>query len=138
MNAFIANLDVNIEDAIESNQEGIINLNREQMILSSGNDGKPLIHKSTGKATLTPAYARKTGKTHPNIYEDGSFQKGMELYIGSGAKTYDISSRHWLDRYLPLNYSNLYGIMQANAYRAYSVTNKAIGGMLKKMVFINN
>jgi hypothetical protein len=135
MNAFVSNIDSNIEAAVMNVEDDVLTLNRKQMLSSFGNDDRPLIHSRTGKASLSQAYAKKTGKSKPNIFVNGNYQNGMFLDILDGLSGYYVASWHELNRYLPDNYKNLLGIAPSNKTKAYAITNKAIAAKLKSEVF---
>jgi hypothetical protein len=130
-NDFVANIDNEIKAAVNSVRNELTDLNREQLLISKGNDDAPLIHKSTNDEKLTKAYAKKTGKTYPNIYESGAYQEDMQIHVAYSLGVYSIDSSHRLNKYLPSNYKNLLGIAPSRRDKAYAITNKAIAARLK-------
>lgn len=134
-NRYVANLQANIISVLESKpvSEKLITLNQEQFLKSRNALGQPLVNRSTGKTTLTPAYARKTGKTKPNLFEKGIFQDSMFMFVPND-KEYFINAKRRL--YLSGNYGgSIFGVAPNNEPKAKRVTHKAIGQDYKRKVF---
>ena len=132
LNDFVANLNQNVNEAILSVEKELVDLNRSQMLSSKGNDDKALIHSRTGKPTLSKAYAKKTGKTYPNIFLDGTYQNELNIHPAYSLGTYSITSKSRLEPYLPINYKNLQGIAPTNQQTAQGYTTEAITKLLKQ------
>jgi len=126
--AYLANFDDNVDEVLNSPQveEQLTQLNRRQMLLSVGGDGKALIHQKTGSPLLSKAYAKRMRKQYPNIYVNGNYQGEMFTETRYKQKNYLISSLNRLVKYLPFNYKNLHGIAPSNQPLAQQVTSEAI------------
>jgi hypothetical protein len=119
-NAFIANMDQHIEYSIADSADELIKLNRKQMMSSVNAEDKPLIHLKTGSPYLSKSYARKTGKTKPNLYNSGSFQK--EMFLEPRFPEYFIRSFDMYDNFFgvsPENQPEAKKITFANFYERY-------------------
>lgn len=121
---WMANFDANVVKIIESNPKNV-EMNRVQMFNSTDADDKSLIHASTGSANLTKAYAKRSHKTKPNLFLDGSFQKEMFVFMPN-AKEYFMSSKHWLSGYLSKNYGKIFGISPTNQPKVQQSNNSLI------------
>lgn len=133
-NAYVRNLQANITNVLESNpvNEQLIILNQEQFLKSRNVLGQPLVNKSTGKTTLTPAYARRTGKTKPNLFEKGIFQDSMFMFVPND-REYLIGAKE--RQYLNGNYGgSIFGIAPSNQPKAKRITTKGIGQDYKQKV----
>ena len=64
INQFVDNLDLYIGEAVEHNEK-LLQLNKAQLKASKNAKGGPLIHNSTGSPNLSPAYAKRKGKSKP-------------------------------------------------------------------------
>lgn len=123
---YVDNINDNIDRVINSVEQKLTDLNREQMFFHKGGDDKDLIHVKTGSKYLSKAYAKKTNKSRPDIFVTGAFQKEMQLYSEYVEKEYTVASDHWLQDYLPDNYKNLLGIAPSYQPSAHAITSKAI------------
>jgi hypothetical protein len=90
-NDFVRNLDVEIALVVEHNQD-LIKLNQEQMKASTDSEGRPLVNRMTGRKTLSPAYQKKTGKTYPDLFLTGDFQRDMDILVNEGQGSYFLTS----------------------------------------------
>ena len=131
-NQYIQNLSANVVRVIENNPK-VLDLNRSQMISSKDADGKSLVHKSTGSSKLSKAYARRTGKTKPDLLVSGSFQDQMFLTMPS-EKEYFISSKDYKSGFLSENYGKIFGISPTNQPKAQKMNDKNIIDDYKKSV----
>jgi len=131
---YVANLSANIVRVVETNQGKIVDFNRSQMIGSKDAEGKSLTHKSTGSTKLSKAYARRTGKTKPNLFDSGQFQDGMFLIMPS-EKEYFISSKDHKTQWLSENYGSIFGVAPNNQDKAKAMNDKAIIEDYQKSVF---
>jgi len=144
LNAYAANLDNNIIRVIESKpvSDKLIILNQQQLLRNRDVDGSLLRHESTGKTTLTKAYAKITGKKRPNLFETGLHFDGIALSVFSMAE-YSMFFKPSLSpgaafygKFLSRNYGgNIYGIAKKDSPKAQRITHKAIGQDLKIKVF---
>ena len=124
-NTWVANLKENVINIIEENSQQTVDFNRSQLLNSNDADGKPLINNRTGSDKLSPAYARRTGKSKPNIFETGEYQKAMFLTMPD-PKQYFITSDDEKVKYLPGNYNKLHGIAPENQPKAQKINNTLI------------
>ena len=133
---YVDNLNDNIDRVINSPviEDQLTELNRRQLLLSTGNDGAPLIHQMTGSPRLSPAYAKRTGKTYPNIFLSGAYQKEMFTDSEYGKGIYRQSSYNHLVKYLPYDYTNLHGVNKMNQPKAQEITSKAIAEDYQKFI----
>jgi hypothetical protein len=131
---WVNNISVNVENAIKSVDNQIIDINREQLLLSRDSNDRPLIHKSTGSALLTPPYAEAQNKPTPDLFVTGDFQGAMFLDVN--LPNYLIGSDDEKTNILQDAYGKpLFGIQKKNQPEAKGMTNKAIGQSYKKAVF---
>jgi hypothetical protein len=134
-NDWLSNFEANVIRIIESGQEKTIDLNKKQMLGHKDADGKPLIHKSTGKETLSKQYARKTGKKKPNFFVTGEFQNAMFLFMPD-EKQYFIGSKDRKVEWLSENYGQkIFGVAPDNHPKAQAINDKAIIEDYLKLVF---
>lgn len=132
-NQYIQNLSANVVKVIESNPKNL-DFNRSQMIGSKDADGKSLIHKSTGSSKLSKAYARRTGKSKPDLLISGAFQDQMFLTMPN-EKEYFIGSKDYKSGFLSENYGKIFGISPSNQPRAQKINDKLVIEDYKKEVF---
>lgn len=133
-NQYVGSLSANIVRVIESNSAKALDFNRSQMIGSKDADNKPLIHKKTGSASLSKQYARRTGKTKPDLLVTGKFQDEMFLTMPS-EKEYFISSKDYKTGFLANNYGKIFGIAPDNQTKAQKINDKLIIDDYKNSVF---
>jgi hypothetical protein len=112
-NKYIANIDANVIRVVESNSKLMIETNQKQFLQHSDAMDSPLIHKDTGVPTLSPAYAKRTGKTRPDFFESGNFFDNM-LFVMPNAKEYFLASKSNTSKFLATNYGDIYGISPKN------------------------
>ncbi len=135
LNSYVANLDANIIRVIESKpvSEKLIILNQTQMLRSKDSQDKPLRNASTGKTSLTPAYAKRTGKTKPNMFETGTFFDS-QIFTMPNMSEYFVAAKE--RQYLNKNYGGtLFGVAPSNSTKAKRITHKAVGQDIKQKVF---
>ena len=135
LDEFVSNLDIHINEAILSVEKELVSYNKQNLLRSLDSEDKPLINERTGNANLSKAYARRTGKKTPNIYETGAYQSEMFIEPRFEKKEFIISSFHRLVKYLPDQYKNLHGISPSDQPLAKKLTTIAISERLKKDVF---
>lgn len=133
-NEWLANFTANVVRVIESNSEKTIDFNRMQMLRSKDADDKPLTHESTGSQKLSKAYAKRTGKSKPDLWLKGDFQEAMFL-IMPNEKEYFISSKDYKSGFLSKNYGKIFGVSPDNQSKAQSINDKAIIEDYMKAVF---
>jgi hypothetical protein len=133
--AYIDNLSNNIDGAIYSVEQELVDLNRKQLLLNKGADDKPLINIRTGSEFLSKAYAKKMKKSKPDLFVRGDFQEGMRLITKFAAKVYTVFSYHNLEKYLSVQYKNYPGIAPKNQKKAQEITGNAIAKDFKNKVF---
>lgn len=128
--AFVSNLDVNIALAVEGVEQQLTDLNRRNLLDSKDSFDAPLKHNRTGKTTLSPAYAKRMGKTNPDIYVRGDYQDDMFLSVNENTKEYSIQSNDYKHPFLTENYNNLTGVPASKREQAKKLTSRAIGQLL--------
>lgn len=124
------NIDSNIEDSVNKNEQELTDLNKKQLLMSTGNDDKPLVNQKTGSSYLSKQYARRTGKNRPDLRLKGDYYKEMFTQVIS-RNEYTQSSFDRKVEFLPDIYPNAHGIAPSNRRNAYSITNHAIGQSIK-------
>lgn len=134
-NRFCENINVNIAQSIESVDSELTSLNKKQMLNSKDSEDKPFIHSRTGSEFLSKAYAKRTGKKKPNLFEDGTFQGEMFLSVDENKMTWFIDSFWDKTKYLITNYGlPIFGIAPSNQDRAKQITFKAFTEKYKSLV----
>ena len=103
----------------------MIQTNQKQFLNHKDADDSPLIHKDTGKATLSKAYAKKTGKTKPDCFVSGDFWDKM-FFIMPNMNEYFIGSKSRIGKFLVINYGGIYGISPKNQPPVQKKNDKAI------------
>ena len=121
-------------NAIESNGDLMVNMNRRQMLSSLDANDQPLVNAKTGSARLSASYAKRTGKTTPNLFLRGDFQFAM-FFTMPTIKDYIITSDNDLVKYLPVNYGKIFGVSPTNQPKAQAVNGAAIVNDFLKTVF---
>jgi hypothetical protein len=134
LDEFVTNLDANIIEAVMKVEPQLTGLNKKQLLMSVGNDDKPLINKNTGTAYLSKAYGKRTGKNRPDLRLTGNYHKEMFTEM-TDRNNYFQSSYDRKVEFLPSNYPNAHGIAPSNQPKAKELTTKAIGDLMKKKVF---
>ena len=131
---WVNNIAVNVEKAIMSVDNQIVDINREQMLLSRDSKDNALVHQSTKSIFLTPAYARAQNKPKPDLFLRGGLQRGMFLDVN--LPKYQIGSDDEKTNILQDDYGkDIYGIPKKDQPEARGITNKAIGQSYKRAVF---
>lgn len=116
------NEDAEIQQAIKDSEKELTKLNRGQLLKSKDSKDKALTHKSTGKTTLTPAYARKTGKRKPNLFLEGKFQSSIFLTVG--IKEHSFGATDFKTPFLTNNYGQIFGIAPSNEARETKIASQ--------------
>jgi len=133
-NQYVANLTANIVRVIESNSGTMIDFNRSQMLANNDADGVGLTHASTKSKNLTKAYARRTGKTKPNLYLSGEFQDKM-IFTMPNEREYFISSKDYKTQWLAGAYGKIFGVAPNNQPKAQKINDKAVINDYLNLVF---
>jgi hypothetical protein len=133
-NQYIASLEENVVRIIESHQKETLDINKKQLLGSLDANGGPLIHRLTGSEKLSRAYARRMGKTKPNLYVNGAFMDGMFLHMPS-SKEYLINSDFYTSVFLQENYGKIMGIAPDNQPKAQEINDKLVVEDYLKKVF---
>ncbi len=133
-NQYLASFKENVIRVIESNEKIMLGMNKSQMLSSLDAMDKPLVHARTGSPYLSPAYARRKGKSKPDLFDKGGFQSGMFLTMPT-EKEYIISSDDTKVNFLQGNYGKIFGVSPANQPRAKEVNDKSIVDDYLKSVF---
>jgi len=118
---FVANMNVHIANSIKQTEQQLIELNRKQMLSSVDSENKPLIHARTGSPNLSLAYAKRKGKSKPNLFDTGQFQGEMLLEVNENNSSWFIDSYNRISKFIVENYgSKTFGIF--NTQRAKELT----------------
>jgi len=124
-NAWVANLATNVINIIEANEQKTTAFNRVQMLNSKNADGTSLVNNRTGSDKLSKAYARRFGKSKPNIFVTGNYQSAMFMTMPD-EKSYFITSDDEKVKYLPGNYDKLHGIAPENQPKVQAINNALV------------
>jgi len=124
-NAYMASMDIQMENSLDKVEQKITNLNRKQLLSSQDNKGAPLVNTKTGSTKLSSAYAKKTGKRRPNLRLKGVFQFDMFTDFRF-PNEYFIQSSDSKQGFLNAMYKGLFGIASKNRDKAKAITGKAI------------
>lgn len=133
-NQWMSQFNDNVIRIIESNEGLMLNLNKSQMLNSLTAKDSPLIHARTGSAKLSKAYAKRTGKSKPNLFNTGEFQDSMFMTLPT-EKEYIISSDDTKVNFLQGNYGKIFGVAPSNQDKAKAVNDSAIINNYLKTVF---
>lgn len=133
-NQYLASFKDNVIRVIEANENIMLNMNKSQMLGSSDAQDKPLIHSITKSPYLSKAYAKRTGKSKPDLFHKGSFQGGM-FFTMPTEKEYIISSDDEKVNFLQGNYGKIFGVSPKNQPKARGKNNNDIIEDYKKNVF---
>ena len=117
-NEFVANLDLHIANVIEHNEK-LLQLNKAQLKASKNAKGGALINNITGSPNLSPGYAKRKGKTKPDIYDTGATFREMDLLFNEPSE-YVITSYTDYAKDLIEMYNDLFGIQDNK--KAYAIT----------------
>ena len=133
---YMDRFEANVVTIVESKpiSDFIIDINRDQFAKHQDANGNPLIHKSTGKPTLTKYYAKKTGKSKPDFLVTGEFQDKMFLKMPS-IEEYVPGSKDYKSLFLSKNYGKIFGVAPANQKKSQQKVDSAIIGDFKNKVF---
>lgn len=134
-NRFVNDLNSNVEIALETVNEQITDINRGQLLQSENALGEPLFNEKTKSTKLTPAYAKRTGKTTPNLYLKGDFQGDMFSDFRLPNEYY-IQSEDPKQGFLMKMYKNIFGIAKKNQRIAQFITTTAIMKRYKREVYV--
>ena len=127
---FISQIDLNIEEAIQSNEATLVKMNISQMLNHTDSEGNPLIHKKTGSPLLSPAYAKIKNKSRPNLKDTGEFQKNMFLLVNNNK--WFIDSEDPKAGFLVGNYGKIFGIEDKQEAKRTNL--KSFAALYKKEV----
>ena len=133
-NAYVANLGTNVIRIIEDNEQKTTEFNRKQLLSSKNAAGTALINNRTGSENLSRGYARRMGKTKPNIFVTGAYQGAMFM-IMPDEKQYFITSDDEKVKYLPKMYDKLHGIAPENQPKVQEINNALVINDYLKAVF---
>jgi hypothetical protein len=122
---WVQSIESNMVRVIEREGQKTVDLNRSQMIAHKTADNSPLVHARTGSANLSKAYARRTGKSKPDLFRSGAFQDGMFLTMPN-KKEYIISSRDHKTNWLARAYGKIFGVSESNQGRAKKINDKLV------------
>jgi len=131
---YLSAFDDNVIRVIESNEGQMLAMNKGQMLRSNTAMDSPLIHRKTGSAYLSKPYAKRKGKTKPNLFDSGEFQAGMFMTLPT-VKDYIISSDDPKVNILQNNYGKIFGVSPSNQPKAQEINGKAIMEDYIKKVF---
>jgi len=133
-NQYLAEFKDNVIRVIESNETEMLSFNKSQMLASLDANDKPLIHSRTKSQYLSKPYARRKGKSKPNLFDRGDFQAGMILTLPT-EKEYIITSDDEKVNFLQQNYGKIFGVSPKNKPKATEINNKSIIDDYLKKVF---
>lgn len=133
-NQYMANFPANIVRVIESNEKLMLSMNKSNMLASLDAQDKPLIHAHTKSEYLSKPYARRKGKSKPNLFDRGDFQAGMFMTLPT-EKDYIISSDDTKVNFLVGNYGKIFGVPPSSQEKAKTVNDKSIIDDYFKKVF---
>lgn len=124
---YISRIDANVSRVIESKEVSkfILDLNKDQFAKHQDANGKPLTHKSTGKTSLSKAYAKRTGKKKPDFLLSGAFQNEMFLTVPT-LEEYFITSDNEVSPFLQENYGKIFGVSKGNQSKSQKKVNAAL------------
>ena len=122
---YLKQFEANVIRVIEANEDQIVDFNRSQLINHKTAEDKPLIHRKTKSALLSKAYARRKGKTKPDLFDSGVFQDRMFLTVPSKDE-YFISSKDFKTGFLSANYGEIFGVSPSNQSKATKLNDSAI------------
>jgi hypothetical protein len=122
---WVQSIESNVVRVIEREGQKTVDLNRSQMIQHKTADNSPLIHARTGSDRLSKAYARRTGKTKPDLFRSGQFQDGMFLTMPSKDE-YLIGSKDHKTNWLSKAYGKIFGVSEPNQSRAKKINDKLV------------
>jgi len=124
----------NVIRVIESNEAVMLTMNKSNMLGSLDALDKPLIHSRTKSPNLSRAYAKRKGKSKPNLFDTGDFQRGMLMTMPT-EKEYIITSDDPKVNFLIGNYGSIFGVSPKQQGKAKDINDKAIIEDYKKTVF---
>lgn len=126
---YVKKLADNVIKVVESNSETMIDMNRSNMLSSLTANDTPLM-----PSPLSKQYAKRTGKTRPNLFLTGDFQEGMFLTMPT-EKEYIITSDDPKVNFLTERYGKIFGVSPKNQPKAQSINTAAIINDYLKIVF---
>jgi len=129
-NAFAANIDSHIAEVVEHN-ERLLQLNKGQLKASKNAKGGALVNNLTGSASLSPAYAKRKGKSKPDIFDTGATFRDMDLLFNE-PKEYVITSYTEYTPHLQDMYNDLFGIQDSK--KAYAITTPMLRTLYQRLV----
>lgn len=129
-NKFVAGLKVFVAQSVENSEEGLVILNRDQMLRSLRADGQTI------SPPYSEPYARKKGRSDPNLIVKGEFQDEMFLSVNENDGTFFLSSFDFKMRFLVKRYGiKIFGIMPANRPKAQKLTTAQLTKLYYSFVF---
>ena len=134
-NQYLAAFKENVIRVIESNEKLMLSMNKSQMLASLDAMDKPLVHARTKSQYLSKQYAKRKGKSKPNLFDSGDFQSGMFMTLPT-EKDYIISSDDTKVNFLQENYGKIFGVAPSNQEKAKEINDKAIIDDYFKNVFL--
>ena len=134
-NAYIRDFDTQVELSLDKVEQKITNLNRKQLLSSKDNKDRPLMNNQTGKTTLSPAYAKRTGKKRPNLKLKGTFQFDMFTDFRMPNKYFQQSS-DFKQKFLTKMYDGVFGVSPKNQSQAKEITTKVIVADYRRVVWL--
>ena len=128
-NQFVANLNIFIAQSIESNDDDIVQLNRDQMLAGKYKTGKKI------KPKYSSRYAQRKGFSTPNLKLKGDFQRDMFLTVDENNDSIIITSDdektpHLVNRYT----TDVFGIPKNKYKQAQGWTFAALAKLWNKYV----
>jgi len=122
--------------AVKDSEPVIVNLNRKQMRRSKLSNDQAMVHAKTGSPLLSKEYGRRTGKTKPDLFVDGTFQGEMFLETNENDGTYFLGSFWAKTKYLIGNYTEwIFGIPKKDMKTASNEASRNMFKNYKKIVW---
>jgi len=113
--AFVKDITFYSSLAVQDSEKLLVEINKKQMLASKTSTNEQLVNSLTGSSNLSAAYAKRSGKTKPNLFIDGTFMSQMFLETNENNGTYFLGSFWSKTKYLIEQYSDLiFGISNKN------------------------
>ena len=127
------NVDLLVAEAVDNKETDLVKLNQKQMLAHKLSNDKDFVNSKTGKKKLSSAYAKRSGKTYPNLYVDGTFQSEMFLEVNENDKTFFLGSFWSKTKYLTGQYTEkIFGISPKNRPKAQRISLKELSRIYYK------
>ena len=129
---FVSNIHDNMRIAVESNEKPLVQINRDQLLIGTTNEGKTI--EPTLRSMVYAVEKKKRGGIAPagipDMKDTGAFQDAMILLTDD--RDYHITSTDDKTPDLTKKYKGLFGISPDNKVKAQNINTKKLAEMLKK------